>query len=210
MTNFTACCSTKQFFSRSLKLTFILSLFFLSFSCRKNNDFYLNGGLPGGNLDVVVTDTVSFRMITERRPSVQTNQLDTLLAGSVSDPVFGRTTATIYSQLLLSTFSRPVINSTTVIDSTILTLSINTRSDAVTGYAADVQTWRIFPLTQSLEQNMTYFSDTSIQYGSELGSYKGNFAGRQTIRIALNGDLAKKYFQTAAARLVRMPHLQIW
>lgn len=178
----------KQFSNPAKKVLFLSLITLAAFSCKKKDDFYLNGNLPGGNLPVVAVDTLTVHMHTERRPTVETSILDTMLVGSVDDKVFGRTTATMYSQVLLYTFDKPGFNRNTKFDGTVLNLKLGSR---VTGNAGDVQNWKIYLLAQDLIQNAAYYSDTSIKLGAQIGSYSGNFTGDTTISITLNNIIAQ-------------------
>lgn len=91
-------------------------------SCKKEPDLLGLDLIPESDLlnhDYI--DTITIEAITELEDTIRTDELTSLLIGSFADPIFGTTTASVYTQIRLPA---PNINFGTdvIVDSLILTL----------------------------------------------------------------------------------------
>ncbi len=92
-------------------------------SCQKEPDLIGLDLLPiEDNLNIDYTDTSTVVAYTLREDSLRTDELALNLLGSMSDPVFGTTTASIYTQYRLSK-NNVTFGENAVADSMILTLT---------------------------------------------------------------------------------------
>lgn len=127
----------------------------------------LNIQPPGDELLLSYTDTISAVVYSYREDSVRTDEMSTSLLGSYFDPVFGKTTASIFTEIRLSTVKLD-FGEGAVMDSLILKLAYQ----SVYGDSTTVQTFRVFELTENLNIDSAYFSNQMRPYDqvNELGS----------------------------------------
>jgi hypothetical protein len=143
-------------FSVSLSLLFI----FLFISCNKEPDQVGIGLQPASaELTVSFDDSSGLLVYSEREDSVRTdgNAIKTGMLGSMMDPVFGRTTAGIYTQFRLPENGH-TYGSDPVLDSVVLSLSYS----GFYGDTAAQQSIKIYELTGEMFPDSTYYSNQSI------------------------------------------------
>lgn len=140
----------------------------LIFSCTKEADIIgLNIQPPGDEMGLSVTDTIGLVSYSVREDSVNTSNLPTSLLGSLFDPVFGKTTASIYSEIRLSNVQLD-FGAGAAIDSIVLSLKFK----SLWGDSSSMQTFRVFEMTENIEVDSTYYSTHVVDYNetTELGS----------------------------------------
>lgn len=145
-------------------LTFVV----LIGSCNKNGDeIGLNIQPPGDELKLAINDTITAVAFSVREDSVRTDKMPTSLLGSYYDPVFGKTTASLFTEVLLSNILLDFGNGAGI-DSVVLSLAYQN----IWGDTASYQTFRVFELTESLNIDSAYFSNRMHNYDqiNELGS----------------------------------------
>ncbi len=146
----------------------LATLVVLMGSCKIDGDeIGLNIQPPGDELKLAITDTITAVAFSVREDSVRTDKLPTSLLGSYYDPVFGKTTASLYTEMLLSNILLD-FGEGAVIDSVVLSLAYQN----IWGDTASYQTFRVFELTDSLNIDSAYFSNRTHSYDhiNELGS----------------------------------------
>ncbi|MCD4746408.1 MAG: DUF4270 domain-containing protein [Bacteroidales bacterium] len=150
----------------NLIIYFILFCFIV-ISCIKDPDEIGLNLLEHQQLDVEFDTTVQIISYSKREDSVRTDEISLNLLGSYFDPVFGKNTASIYTQLRLSVNS-PDFEEDPILDSIVLTL-------AYYGYYGDTttpQTIKVYEIIESLYIDSTYYSNQSIpNNGIEIASY---------------------------------------
>lgn len=145
-----------QFFHKALLFG---ALAFLSLSCSKTTEKIGDGLLPEGDqIGAYYTDSIEIVCYSETVDTISTSGMTSILLGSMMDPVMGRTDASIFTQLHLSSTNQH-FGSEPVIDSVVLQLAVN-------GYYGDtttLQTVHVYELTDSLRVTEKYyqFSDVS-------------------------------------------------
>ncbi len=110
-------------------------------------------------LNVEFSDTLELQAWSEFEDSIPTSRLSAFLLGSVYDPIFGKTSAGIYTQLLLSANSVS-FGTNPVVDSFILVMPYK-------GYYGDtnvIQNVSVYELNQGITRDSTYFSNRKIDY----------------------------------------------
>lgn len=140
---------------KQLGLFSVMLIFVLS-ACQKASQ---TGGLdlqPGSDLlTAFQTDTLTINAQVEKEDSIRTDELSTSMLGSYHDPVFGITTASICTQVSLST-SAAVFPSVFEIDSVVLSLVYADKSF----YGRLVpQYFNVHELDQDLYLDTLYYSD---------------------------------------------------
>ena len=148
------------FFSLSYKALFFSALALLAISCSKIPEKIGDGLLSDSDyIGVGYIDTLPIVCHSEMIDTMATKGLSTVLLGSMLDPVMGRTDASIYTQLHLSSTNQN-FGDEVVVDSVVLQLGL-------TGYYGDtttLQTAHVYELSQSLslENNYYQFSEVNV------------------------------------------------
>ncbi|MBI4947636.1 MAG: DUF4270 domain-containing protein [Bacteroidetes bacterium] len=137
-------------------------------SCKKKTPE--NIGLPylpaGDLLNATFTDT--FTLITHscKSDSLMTNRMAPILLGTMNDPFFGITTASIFTQLEPARYN-PTFGSGITLDSVVLSLPFY--GNKYYGSLA-AETFEVYKLTDTLNYATNYYSNKSKAYSTLLGS----------------------------------------
>lgn len=157
---------TQSFRPKFFKALFIGALAIFSISCSKTTEKIGNGLLPeGDNIGVFYTDSVVMTCHSEAIDTMMTRGLNTVLLGSMLDPVMGLTNASFFTQLHLSS-THQYFGSEPVIDSVVLQLSL-------TGYYGDtttLQTVHVYELADSLTSTQYYQFSEVADKGIDLAN----------------------------------------
>ncbi len=147
---------------RSFPASFFYTLLILLIfpSCRKDNS-NIGIDLIDDQLGVVFNDTLYLQTHTIREDSLPTSNRSVTSLGTYDDPVFGKTTASVYSQFLLSTSNPPFAGSTC--DSVVLTVAFNNKTFYGT---LDPQRFMVYQLTESFYKDSTYYSNDTLLMNS--------------------------------------------
>ena len=141
-------------------LFFLLVSFFTS--CKEEDDLVGTNIQPNSdNLNLQFVDTVTLNAFSVEDDSIITDEMSLNLLGFVSDPIFGRTQASIYSQFRLSQNSLN-FGTNAELDSIVLTLSYE-------GFFGDTLKpfiIKVYELNEKLDLSKTYYSSTSLTYNS--------------------------------------------
>ncbi len=145
-------------------LLFLL-IFFLS--CTKDPTTIGLDLVENDPLEVLFCDTATIVAYSELEDSIRTDETTYGLFGSMYDPVFGKTSSAIFTQISLSS-TNPDFGTNPQCDSLVFSLQY-------AGYYGDtttVQTIRIYEITESLMIDSSYYSFESVEYSpTELASY---------------------------------------
>jgi len=136
--------------------------------CKKNlNEVGFDIQPPDDKLSVVSTDTTRIIAASQILDSIKTDETSVSLLGSIVDPVFGRSTASIYTQFRLfrTGFS---FGTNPVADSLILSLEYANHY----GDTAAMLTLKVFELDESLHIDSSYYSHQTLAVKSSLLSQK--------------------------------------
>ena len=110
-------------------------------------------------LSVNQTDTATLFAQTVREDSLQTSDLSTVMLGTYVDPIMGRTTASFYTQVQLST-SNPSFPADAIVDSVVLSLVFSNRLYG----KINNQMIAVHRLTQDLNPDSNYYSTRHTAY----------------------------------------------
>ena len=145
-------------FLRQLVLVALVSLFIAS--CTKEISPIGTTLLdPVDMLGMGYTDTVQIRAYTVLDDSVYTRNQNYAQVGSMYDPIFGRTTATFFSQVITTT-SRARFGTQPVFDSAFLYLPYK----ASYGDTVSNMTFRVYALSGSIIDSVHSYSNKTIGY----------------------------------------------
>jgi hypothetical protein len=145
-----------------LVLFFALDGLFFS-GCKDENELGLEILPPGDALNSVFSDTLTINTRTLLEDSLRTDELSAQLLGSEKDPVFGLSTASVYTQVNLA--GTPSFGSNFVVaDSLVLILSYS-------GFYGDtnaLQTVNVYRLSEDMRSDSSYFSYRTFSYDPAL------------------------------------------
>lgn len=144
-----------------------LLLLLTLFSCKKDSyEVGIDILPPSDTLGVCYTDTMTVIAYTVLHDSSRTDESSYGMLGAIMDPVFGKTSTTIYSQFLLSTEGVD-FGDNPVLDSVILMLYY-------TGYYGDTNTLqqvKVYELSEDLYTDSSYYSNqTAATYSNLLAN----------------------------------------
>jgi len=149
---------TRLVYLRQIAFIALISLFFSS--CTKEiSPIGLELLDPIDLLSMGYTDTIQIRAYTVPDDSVYTNGLTYAQVGSMYDPIFGRTTATFYSQVITST-SKVRFGTNPVFDSAYLHLPYK----FAYGDTLSNMTLRVYALTESILDSVHSYSNRTVSY----------------------------------------------
>lgn len=161
----------------------LILIFAILFSTckRKDNDLGLNIQPPGDKLNVKSSDTTSVIAYSQIADSVKTDETSVSLLGSILDPVFGKSTASFYTQFRLSK-SAYDFGTTPFADSLILTLAYN----GLYGDSTADMTIKVYELDQQIYIDSNYYSNQSVEIKPTLLAQK-TFTPNLTDSVAVEG-----------------------
>jgi hypothetical protein len=134
----------------------VLSAVFL-FSCNKEPDLLgLDLLPPGDRLNGTIMDTATIAAYSVFEDSIFTGGMTYGVIGSIYDDVFGKTTASLYTQIRM-TSNAPTFGTGAVVDSVVLVLPYY----GLFGDSSAIQTFRIYELSGSLDADKKYYSNNA-------------------------------------------------
>lgn len=165
---------------------FFVAILFIFNSCTKEKTDIGLGIQPEEDLlNATLVDSFQLETYTELEDSVRTDELSNCLLGSYVDPVFGKTTATIYTQLGLSTVGVTVDMPSTTVDSVKIYLRYSGYYGKLTA-----QTFSVQRLTERFYRDSTYYSNKTLTTdGNELiVSGKETITPNTTSNVVVGSD----------------------
>lgn len=137
-------------------------------------------------VDVAFTDTTTIKLLNIKADStrVYPPNSSTYLLGDIDDPVFGKTSTEVYSQIR-KLFDIPDMENA-VLDSVVLSVSIS--SSGFWGDSLAIQDIEVFELGESISDYDSIYSNQQFQKGMLLGSKSFNPVRTDTAAVVVNGD----------------------
>lgn len=144
-----------------------LLIVFIVASCKKDPyELGLDLLPPSDTLYVDLFDTASVQAYSVLEDSMRTDELSSFVLGSIMDPIFGKTTASFYTQFLLES-EQVDFGVNPRLDSLVLVLYYQD----VYGDTNTLQQVRVYEMSESLLIDTSYYSNQSVgTYPLELGS----------------------------------------
>ncbi|MCO5264999.1 MAG: DUF4270 domain-containing protein [Lentimicrobium sp.] len=150
--------------NRLLQITIIAIASIVITSCQKEPNLIGLDLLPTGEyLNLDYTDTSTLIAYTLREDSLRTDELSLNLLGSIADPVFGTTTASIYTQYKLVK-NNLTFGENAVADSMVLTLVYK----GIYGDSSAQKTIRVYEMADTINYDSAYYSTRTIATLPEL------------------------------------------
>jgi hypothetical protein len=154
----------------------------LLFSCNKEPDLIgLNIVPDGERLGANYMDTATIVAYTVYEDSVATTGMSYGLVGSIYDNVFGKTTASLYSQIKMTT-NAPSFGTSPVVDSVVLVMPYY----GLFGDSAALQTFRVYELSESLDADKKYYSNSNVAYDPGILLAEKTFLPRVKDSVVVN------------------------
>ena len=148
----------KTYCSKICKALFFSALAILFLSCSKTTSNIGNGLLPeGDDIGVYYTDSIRIECHSTVIDSMTTQGMAAFLLGSLLDPVMGRTDASFYTQLHLSSANHS-FGTNPVIDSVVFQLSL----DGWYGDTNTLITAHVYELADSLSSDNIYYQFSEV------------------------------------------------
>lgn len=161
----------------------IVAIFFALQGCKKDPQKLGFGVQPDSDLiNVFTTDTASVVSYSQRIDSISSSNAPLTLFGSLKDPVFGITTAAFSTSFRLVSVAHSFGDNPGV-DSLILSL----RFTDVYGDSLESQTMKVYELTQQLQDDTTYYSNSEVSHSSTLLA-NHTFVPDFTDSVVIKGD----------------------
>lgn len=179
-----------QFFKYSFITLFIIGLI----SCKKKSDSTLGTDVQdeADALFTTVSDTSTIQMHTVKYDSIRSYQDQFKYLGSNQDPVFGRTNASIFTNLSLpNSVSNISFGDDAVLDSSELILTF---TQSFVGDSTTPLHYQVYQLTQTTEKTKAYYTHHALPFNSsplsDVTRRISKTSGFYTIRLPLNSTYA--------------------
>lgn len=187
----------------NLRILLFLLIISTAFSCKKKNDDNVLGldVQPVNDLvGVTITDSVSIFMHTQKAESLRTYNDRYKYLGSIQDPIFGKTEASIYTNLSISNnLTNVSFGSNAVLDSAEMVLRFN---DESMGSINDPLNYEVHIMNEPILTATAYYTSQNFAYSpSVVNIGNGRFANRNGVTclvIPLNRNMAQYILQTDA------------
>lgn len=190
------------------KIVLLLSIILTLFSCKKEAEFLGLDLIPEGDLlNHELIDTLTISAYTVKDMEINTDELSTHLLGIVNDPVFGKTSASLYTQLRMPSTSLN-FGTGAVADSLVLKF-------AVRDYYGDIESVyniQVQELAGDIVLSNTYNQHSTVAAKPEIiGQATGQLVeltdttskviGYEPIKIMLSNTLAERIISAPASAL---------
>ncbi len=182
------------------RITLLLVLLTVLWSCSKDPELLGLDLVPESDLlNHAIIDTTTIFAYTLREEKLNTTALATSLLGSMADPAFGTTTASIYTQFLLT--NRPEIGTNTIVDSMVLTIPFK----GLYGDKNATQQIEVYQLNDTINKSIPYYQNSTLPFAPELigqATFVPNLTHYDSIdgvkivahmRIVLSAEFANKF-----------------
>jgi hypothetical protein len=154
-------------FSRFSSGLLLVSIFLLAGCKNDKSNLGLEIQPPYDKLNVLSVDTATIVAYSQIVDSVKTDETSVSMIGSLVDPVFGQSTAGVYTQLRLSKTAQD-FGITPFPDSLVLKLDY----DGFYGDSNAVMTFKVFELAEKILIDTAYYSNQSVEIKTTLLAQK--------------------------------------
>jgi len=151
----------KNNFNLSLFTIALISVVIFFFSCEEPDVVGLQTQIKNDKLNISFSDTTSIIAFSQIEDKVRSDELTSNLLGSYFDPVFGTTSASLYTQLRLSS-SNVTFGISPIFDSLILSFAYS-GSYGDTTVPMEV---KVYEITENMYKDSTYYSNQDFTYNN--------------------------------------------
>lgn len=164
-----------------LLLAFIV---FANLGCKKST-LIGNDLLPNADdLNGIYTDTLILHSKTVTEFPLKTSTNSNFLLGTINDPIFGKSSASIYTQVQIGGLVDLGNPDSLFVDSLVL----NMEYDGHYGKFDGSQTIKVFQVTQNMYKDSAYYSDKNFSFFQNEVGQKLNFIPDFTSSLYIAGD----------------------
>ncbi len=170
-----------------------LTLVVVFFSCKDPNSIAGSNYLLDGTLINTQVDTFSVKAYTVRENPLRTDGVNgstAYILGNMDDPIFGKSFASIYTQLRLPSNDID-LGTPTTLDSVVLTLEYS----GFYGSLETLQSVRVYQITEAMDKDSKYYSDKEFDYNIIPLGQKDRFLPNVADSIYVLGDLKKPHLR---------------
>lgn len=161
-------------------------------SCERRQDNITLPGQGGSEIELFVTDTLTFQAKTIDEDSLPGNGVSYFMLGELNDPILGRTKASIYADLdLIEPYAD--FPNTQVADSAILFIP---SVEGLNNYGNILYPLKlnVYPLQQNIESGETYYQTDSFSIDETISTeYVGKLINVYTDSILYKNDTLNPY-----------------
>lgn len=143
-------------------------------SCKEPDDIGID--LVEEQLSTSSFDTLTLKAHSELEDSLRTDETSISLLGRIDDPIFGPTTANLYTQCYLES-SEPDFGNNPVADSLVLCLKV----DSLYGDSSLPHTFKVYEIDEEFKYDEDYYSFSNLDYKDEK-------LGQKTIALSSTAD----------------------
>jgi len=170
-------------------------------ACTNSDEIGLNLTPPGDRFQFVVDSTSVVSASTILQDSITSEKRTSALLGCMNDPIFGKTTANLLTQLRLSS-NEVDFGITPQIDSVIVILKYQDSYGDTTA----LQHMKIYELTQDLYYDSTYYSNLKMTDFYDPAVPVGDYSyyptpDQDSIQIRLSDDFGNRLLTTDTSNL---------
>ncbi len=166
-------------------LLLLTILFVVAVSACKKSTLIGNDLLPNGDdLNGIYTDTLTLRTKSVVEFPLKTSANSKYLLGTINDPVFGKSSASIYAQVQIGGQVDLGSPDSLFVDSLVLNMEYNGQY----GKFDVPQTISVYQLTQDMNADSTYYSDKNFSYYPNEVGKKTNFIPDFSNKLSIAGD----------------------
>jgi len=198
----------QTFLKNLLRLSAAIFLLSFLFSCEEPDIVGMEVQPPNDKLNVEFCDTITLSAYSMEEDSIRTDETVYNLLGSNYDPVFGKNSASFYSQFRLSS-NNANFGTNPGLDSIVLSFVYAGRYGDTTAQ----QTVKVYELAESIYQDSAYYSNRDIlTTGVALASKTfvpdirdsvtvGSVKQAPQLRISLDPTLGQRFLDASSASL---------
>lgn len=180
-------------------------------NCKKEENIVGMDLQPGSDiLKLIISDTSTIFAYAQKEDKLASNNTSLSLLGYVSDPIFGKSQASLYSQFRLSVNNLD-FGTGAEIDSLVLSLSY----DGFFGDTLKPFIIKVYELNEALETSKTYYNTSTVGYNATNltetplfycypkpnSSTKDSLQSKPVVRIPLQKDFGRTKFIAKSGRL---------
>jgi len=141
-------------------------------------------------------------MVTEYWPSIpEAQNLSCYQIGTFNDPIFGRTTAGVYTAVQIGDANMPLWGPGSTMDSIVMTVKVSDTAAPIGNNNFAGQTWHLFKMASGFgsygtDGTANYPSDTSFKLSLEIGHGSLRYTARDSvITLSLPASAINNYFR---------------
>lgn len=160
---------------------FFFTILLTVFSCKNTeSDLGLDLMPDKGEFYSSQTDTFTINAFTVKDDSIKTDSLSSNIIGSINDQFFGKSSASVVSQLTI-TQTGISFGTSPKVDSAIL--YIRWDKNYYYGNLKSQQSIKVYENNEKIEESKKYYSNYNVTLGNSMGEWTGSFNHTDSIKL---------------------------